>query len=377
MDTPLRLFILAGEASGDHIGADLIARLRARVPLAIAGVGGDEMSTQGIKPLFPMSDLAVMGVTDVIRRLPLLLGRIRMTASAILKDRPDVVVLIDAQDFSRLLARRLRKKGFSGRIVLYVAPSVWARAPERAARLVGLFDEVLAVLPFEPAVMARLGGPPTVYVGHPALFEASPGASVDRGPLVILPGSREGELKRHLPLFRRVVERVADRPEVSEIVLPTLPSLRERLVAETATWAMPVRVVADRTERLSIYGQAVAALAVSGTVTLELAMARVPMVVSYVMDWHQSRMYRRLGSPAVSLPNIILGREAVPEHVVASADAEALTARVETLLADKKARQMQIDCFGELSELMERGEPDFPRQDPADRILEHWSTSGR
>jgi lipid-A-disaccharide synthase len=377
MDKPLRLFVLAGEASGDRIGADLIARLRAQVPLAIAGVGGNDMQALGLKSLFPMSDLSVMGVTDVLRRLPMLLGRIRMAAEAILAGQPDIVVLIDSQDFSRLLAKRLRKRGYAGAIVLYVAPSVWARAPERAARLVGLFDEVLAVLPFEPAVMSRLGGPKTSYVGHPALAEQVSPLSGERGPLVILPGSRDGELRRHLPLFRQAVERVAARQEISEIVLPTLPTLRDRLVAETSRWSVPVRVVADRSERSAVYADAVAALAVSGTVTLELALARVPMVVSYVMDWHQARIYRRLGSPAVSLPNIILGRDAVPECIAAAPDVDALAQQLDGLLGNKKARKAQIDCFDELSVLMERGEPDFPRQDPADRILEHWSTSER
>lgn len=140
MTDTLKLFILAGEPSGDRIAADLIARLKLRVPLLFAGVGGDELQTQGLKSLFPMSDLAVMGITDVVMRLPLLLWRIRQTAQAILKDNPDIVVLVDAQDFSKLLAKRLKKKGFAGKLVLYVSPTVWARAPHRAAKLTPLFE---------------------------------------------------------------------------------------------------------------------------------------------------------------------------------------------------------------------------------------------
>ncbi|KQX42628.1 hypothetical protein ASD04_01275 [Devosia sp. Root436] len=368
----LRLFILAGEPSGDRIAADLVARLQQRVKLAFSGVGGQELEALGLRPLFPMSDLAVMGVSDVVLRLPLLLWRIEQTARAIRRAKPDIVVLVDSQDFSRLLARRLKQLGYGGKLVLYVAPSVWARAPQRAAKLRPLFEEVLAVLPFEPAVMQRLDGPPTSYVGHPALGERLARDAVGRGPLVLLPGSRDGELRRHLALFRQVAEQAGTHPAVDGIVVPTLPSLHDRLVREVADWPVPVRIVSERAARAEIYRQAVLALAVSGTVTLELALARVPMVVTYVLDPHQARIYEQHGRPPVSLPNIVLGRPAVPELVQAAGDAAAMAREVRTLLDDKKARQDQIEAFGELSNLMETGEAEFPRQDPADRILAHW-----
>jgi lipid-A-disaccharide synthase len=375
---PLRLFVLAGEPSGDRIAADLVRRLHGRVPLDLAGVGGDELEAAGLKSLFPMSDLAVMGISDVVRRLPLLLWRIEQTARAIRRDDPDIVVLVDSQDFSRLLAKRLKSLGYGGRMILYVAPSVWARAPDRAAALKPLFDEVLAVLPFEPAVMRRLGGPPTCYVGHPALQEALDRPVAMRGPLVLLPGSREGELRRHLPLFRQVAERHAGHASIDGIVLPTLKSLRDRIKGEVEGWSVPVEVVTDRAERSALYGRAVMALAVSGTVTLELALARLPMVVSYVMDRHQANIYARLGSPAVSLPNIVLRDAVVPELVQAAADADALGAAVGSLLDDVDARYAQARRFADLVRLMEMGEADDLRQDPADRILAHWAeTSGR
>lgn len=368
----LKLFILAGEPSGDRIAADLVGRLKQRVPLAVSGVGGHELEAHGVRSLFPMSDLAVMGVTDVIKRLPLLLWRIEQTARAIRAARPDIVVLVDSQDFSKLLARRLKRLGYAGRLILYVAPSVWARAPERAAKLKPLFEEVLAVLPFEPAVMQRLGGPVTSYVGHPALGERLARRGVERGPLVLLPGSREGELRRHLGPFRAVAAGLAGHAVLDGIVIPTLPALHDRLSREVSDWPVPVRVVSDRAARAAIYDQAVLALAVSGTVTLELALAQLPMVVTYVLDAHQARIYAKHGRPPVSLPNIILNREAVPELVQEAPDAEAMGAAVGRLLDNKKARQDQIDAFGELALLMEAGEPDFPRQDPADRVLAHW-----
>lgn len=369
----LKLFILAGEPSGDRIAADLVRRLKQRVPLAFSGVGGTELQAEGLRSLFPMSDLAVMGISDVLLRLPLLLWRVEQTARVIRKAKPDIAVLVDSQDFSKLVARRLKSLGFAGRLILYVAPSVWARAPQRAAKLKPLFAEVLAVLPFEPAVMERLGGPPTSYVGHPALGERLTRDAGERGPLVLLPGSRDGELRRHLDLFREVAEHVADHPAVDGIVIPTLSSLHDRMVRETAGWAVPVRVVSDRAARADLYQQAVLALAVSGTVALELAFAQVPQVVTYVLDPHQARIYARHGRPPVSLPNIILGRAVVPELVQSVPDSGAMLAAVRLLLDNKKARQDQITAFGELANLMETGEDRFPRQDPADRVLAHWN----
>lgn len=370
----LKLFILAGEPSGDRIAADLIRRLKLRVPLAFIGVGGRELADEGLlKSLFPMSDLAVMGISDVLLRLPLLLWRVEQTARAIRKASPDIVVLVDAQDFSKLVAKRLKRLRYAGKLILYVAPSVWARAPQRAAKLKPLFEEVLAVLPFEPEVMARLDGPPTFYVGHPALSERLTRSAVDRGPLLLLPGSRAGELRRHMPLFQQLAERVSGNPAVDGFIIPTLPALKERIERVVADWPVPVQVVADRNARAAIYRDAVLAVVVSGTATLELGLAQVPMVVSYVLDQPQARVFEKLGCPAVSLPNIVLGRPVVPEVVQATPDLDALVREVQALLDSKKARQDQIEAFGELSNLMETGAQGDLRQDPADRILAHWS----
>ncbi len=368
----LKLFVLAGEPSGDRIAADLVGRLKQRVPLALSGVGGAELGSHGLRSLFPMSDLSVMGISDVLLRLPLLLWRVEQTARAISRAAPDIAVLVDAQDFSRLVAKRLRASGYRGKLILYVAPSVWARAPERAAKLKPLFNEVMSVLPFEPPVMERLDGPPTIYVGHPALGERLQRNTVERGPLILLPGSREGELRRHLPIFRKVAEAVVDHAAVCEIVVPTLPSLHSRLEDGTRSWSVPVRIVSDRSKRAALYGTAVGGLAVSGTVTLELALAQVPMVVTYVMEKHQARVYERLGRPAVSLPNIILDRDVVPELVQGAPDVPAIVGAMRALLDNKKARESQALAFNELGRLMENGVPGYRREDPADRVLSHW-----
>lgn len=367
----LSLFILAGEPSGDRIGAALLAGLRQRTKIQLTGVGGSAMAGQGLQSLFPMSDLSVMGFSDVARRLPLLLWRVRQTARAILRQRPDLVVLIDSQVFSAAIAKRLRRGGFAGRIVLYVAPAVWAWKPERAPGLKALFDEVLAVLPFEPAAMTRLGGPPTAYVGHPAVQRFPFRAHVpDRGPLLLLPGSRTGEIRRTLPLLRQVAEAVRDHPRLDGFVLPTPAALHGELVAETSAWNVPVRVVSGETETLGSFAAAVAAVAVTGTVTLELALAGVPTISTYVADAGQAKRFARYKVKFVALPNIILDQPVVPEMLFsAPAEPGRLVGAVRDLLDRPAAGEAQYTAFRQLRSLMEAGAPEAPIEDAAQRLV--------
>lgn len=366
--------MLAGEASGDRIGADLVRRLRSRTSVELSGVGGSELIGEGLSSMFRMSDLSVMGWSDVLVRLPLLLWRARQVAEAIVRSKPDVVVLINSQVFVRVVAEKVRKAGVKLPMLLYVAPAVWAWAPERAAKLKPLFDEVLAVLPFEPKVMAELDGPPTSYVGHPALTrqpmrEAQP----QRGPLLLLPGSRVGELKRHMGLMRAAVDALRGHPKVSGFVLPTLSGLKERLTAEIAGWPVPVEVVTGAA-RGGAFEEAVGAFAVSGTVTLELAMAGVPIVATYVGDRGQAKRYAKLDTPPmVALPNVIAGRYVVPELLFPSeVDLAVVGPTLRGLLDEPGAITEQLEGFREIRALMQKGAPEAPLVDPAERVLAHW-----
>jgi lipid-A-disaccharide synthase len=370
MPDPLRLFIIAGEASGDRLGADLVGRLRERTPLSLAGIGGPELSEEGLSSLFPMDDLAVMGWSDVLRRLPLLFWRVRQAADAIIRQRPDVAVLIDSQVFAKAAAKRVRKHAPDIPLVLYVAPTVWAWRPERAAELTRFFDEVLAILPFEPQVMADLGGPPTHYVGHPAVhrFPFRP-AQPDRGPLLLLPGSRAGEIRRHLPLMRKAAEELAGHPRLSGFVIPTLANRAAQVEAEVANWPAAVDVVTG-TARQAAFDAAYAAFAVSGTVTFELAMTGVPMVVTYVADSHQAKRYLQLGRDQdIALPNIILGRRVVPELKYFDPAAPRDLASLRELIDQPGIIATQRDAFAELRALMQKGAPEAPLVDAADRVL--------
>jgi len=370
MAEPLRLFILAGEASGDIIGADLIRRLRTRTELELIGIGGQEMQGEGLRSLYPMENLSVMGWSDVLKRLPLLLWRVRQTAAAILRMRPDVVVLVDSQVFAKAVAERVRREAPALPMVLYVSPTVWAWKPERAAELRPIFNEVLAILPFEPRVMADLGGPPTSFVGHPALGRyATRATQPEHGPLLLLPGSRIGEVRRHLDLMRQAAESLRSHQRISGFVIPTLPSLVDRLKRETATWSVPVEIVTGPARRTA-FETAYAAFAVSGTITLELALSGVPMVAAYVADPHQAKRAKKLPHPIVmSLPNLILGQPAVPELQFADPDAPRSIEPLVHLLDDPSAVAAQLAAFREMRALMQKGAPEAPLVDPAERVL--------
>lgn len=367
------LFILAGEASGDRIGAALMEGIRAHLPVTIAGVGGDAMAGQGLSSLFPMEDLAVMGYADVIVRLPLLLWRARQVIRAILRQNPDAVVLIDAQVFSQVVASALRKRGYRGRIILYVAPSVWAWKPERAAKIASLYDEVLSVLPFEPKVMKELGGPETAYVGHPALARF-PMRKVqpDRGPLLLLPGSRNGEIRRHLPFMRQVAERLSDHPAITGFVIPAPSSQHDRVSRAVSSWPMAVNVVTGEAERQQAMGAAVLAFAVSGTATLELALAGVPHVTTYIAEGAQVRMFEKALIRNVALPNIIAGREIAPEVLFAhKGEVDRAASVIAALLDAPEKRREQAEAFAAIRELMEKGAPEAPLHDPAERLMSY------
>jgi lipid-A-disaccharide synthase len=370
MAEAIKLFILAGEHSGDRIGADLVKRLRVEHRATLTGVGGAELEGEGLKSLYPMSDLSVMGVTDVLKRLPLLLWRARQTVQAILAQRPDIVILIDAQVFSQTVAGQLRKAGYEGKILLYVSPSVWAWKPERAPKLKPLYDEVLAVLPFEPAVMRKLGGPYTSYVGHPALEQTGLRASQpERGPVLLLPGSRAGELRRHLPLMEQVARALRNHPRVTGFVLPTPKSMEDQVHQAVTTWKTPVFVTTTSEAKHKAFAESLVAAAVSGTVTLELALSGVPMAITYVGDRIQVQRWRKHKPRFVGLPNILLGNDVAPEFLGPDPQPDAIIDALELLLDDPAAAEVQRTAFARIRAGMERGAPDAPRVDAVDRVL--------
>lgn len=367
-----RLFVVAGEPSGDRLGADLVERLSRQRPVDVMGIGGPYLAAAGLRSLFPMSDLSVMGLNDVLRRLPLLLWRIRQTRNAILRAQPDLVVLVDSQVFAATVAKQLRARGYTKPILLYVSPTVWAWKPERALEIKPLFNEVLAILPFEPFVMRRLGGPVTTYVGHPAIAATEFRTSQpSKGPVLLLPGSRTGELRRHLPVILAAAEGLSGSEGVTGFVLPTPPSQEARVRAAVAGWPVQVAVTTNDAAKREAFAQAIAAVAVVGTVTLELALAGVPMVATYVADAAQVKRATKYKVPHWALPNILSPNEIVPEFVSGAAQPAEVTAALQSLVASSSRIAKQRDGFKALRSRMETGDPDDPVTDPLDRVVRY------
>jgi lipid-A-disaccharide synthase len=367
MSGAIRLFVVAGEPSGDRLGADLVKNLRVTRQVSLSGVGGSALIGEGLASLFPMENLSVMGFADVIKRLPLLLWRTEQIVRVILAAQPDVVVLIDSQVLSQTVAKRLRRRGYGKRIVLYVSPTVWAWKPERARELALLIDEVFAILPFEPDVMKTLGGPPTSYVGHPTIAQSAFREAIPaRGPIILLPGSRTSEVKRHLPLMQAVAERLKSHSRVTGFVVPTVQSQEARVREAVKNWQASIEVVAGT----GVYPTAIAAVAKMGTVTLELAARGVPMVTIYQAEAGQMSRWDQQKAPFAALPNLVADREVVPELIGLSIEPEKVVSELTWLLDDPAKAAAQLDGFRAIRRRMEQGDPAAPRVDPAARLLE-------
>ncbi len=361
----LAVFLVAAEESGDRLGAalmDALARQHSGA-LSFAGVGGGAMAAAGLESLFPIEELPIIGLASIPRRLAMILRRIRQTAAAIIAARPDVLVIIDSPDFTHRVARRVRAAAPSIPIVDYVSPSVWAWRPGRARAMRAYVDHVLAILPFEPAVHRKLGGPPTTYVGHPLAEQVKalrPDAAevsrrqADPPVVLVLPGSRPAEIRRLLGPFGAALELVRHRAGNIELMLPSIPAVLQEVRSATADWPVAPRVIADPEEKLRAFRIARAALAASGTVTLELALAAVPTVAAYrVAGWEAAIARRLIRVPSVILANLVLGENIVPELLQDACVPERLAAALFPLLCDGPERRRQLEAFARLDQIME------------------------
>lgn len=350
MARPRRIFIVAGEASGDQLGALLMRALRAVQPeIVIAGVGGDAMTREGLESLFPLSDISVMGLLPVIERLPRLVLRINQTARAIVESAPDCVVIVDAPDFTHRVARRVRRASPQLPIVDYVSPSVWAWRPGRARAMRHYIDHVLALLPFEPAVYARLGGPPCSYVGHPIiehLSELSPNTSTERKRplLLVLPGSRAAEVSRMMPVYGEALRLLLGDVGGIDIAIPVAPHVEKLVQDGLRDWPAQPRLLSSG-EKFSAFRSARAALVTSGVATLELALADVPMAVAYKVSRPEYLLKFLISVDSIVLPNLIAGENAVPEFLQETATPDALAEAVAPLMAGGSSRETQLAAF--------------------------------
>lgn len=377
----VRIFIIAGEASGDQLGAGLIRALRRERPDSVfAGVGGPGMQTEGLASLFPFQDLAVMGFIPVLKQLPKLMGRVEGTAQAALSFDPDVLVIIDSPDFTHRVARRVRRANPALPIVDYVSPTVWAWRPGRAAKMRGTIDHVLALLPFEPAAYQRLGGPACTYVGHPLIEKMAQltpdAADLDRREaappmLVILPGSRRSEIERLMPVFGVVLERLAALIGPFDAVLPAVAHLEPEICRRVAAWRVQPRIISDEKDKYAAFRTARAALAASGSVTLELALAHVPMVVAYKLLWIEWQARHFITVPSIVLPNLILNENVVPEFLQGACTPEALAQALARLCASCSDREKQQAAFKRLISKLELPAEETPSARAAAIVLSY------
>jgi lipid-A-disaccharide synthase len=359
----LRIWLVTGEASGDRLGAALMRAVRKRVEtVAFAGVGGPEMAGEGIRSLFPISEVSLIGLAPILPAMFSILRRIRQTADAVVAANPDVLVIIDSAAFTHRVARRVRALAPGIRIVDYVSPQVWATRPGRARKMKAYVDCVLAVWSFEPPLYTKLGGPPCVYVGHPLaerVGELRPRASDVRrrvtGPpvVLVLPGSRPRELRHLIEPFGEAVRLVASRAGPIEFIMPTLPSLAAPLREATADWPVQPRIVDDQQEKDAAFRMARAALAASGTVTLELAVSGIPTVAAYRVTFWEAAIIRRLiRVSSVILTNLVIGENVVPEFLQENCVPSRLAEALIPLLSDGPARRKQLDAFAKLDAIM-------------------------
>ena len=353
----LKVAVVAGEVSGDLLGGDLIGCLKSAYdgPVELIGVGGDALEAQGLISLFDFSELSIMGITQVLKRLPQLLRRIRQTADAIIAARPDVLIIIDSPDFTHRVAKRVRKALPDLPVVDYVCPSVWAWKEYRAPAMRAYVDQVLAILPFEPEAMQRLNGPKTDFIGHRLTVDPSVlrtralrenrSSVADQRTILLLPGSRSTEINALMPELKVTVDLLMQRNACLRFVLPTVPrqeALVRRLVAD---WSVKPEILVGASAKWQAFAEADMAIAASGTVTLELALCSVPTVSIYKGDFLIRMMAKRIKVWSAALPNLIADQPVIPEHINEMVRPGYLCRWAECLSTDTPQRSAMLQGF--------------------------------
>jgi len=352
----MRFYLIAGEPSGDALGAALMAGLKELLTdVEFYGVGGPLMQAQGLGSQFPMDELSVMGLAEVLPRYRALKRRISECAKAVLQLEPDALITIDSPDFCLRVAGIVKAQS-DIRTIHYVAPSVWAWRPGRAARMARVIDHVLALLPFEPPLM-RAAGMGCDFVGHPVVAE--PQATkrqaqdlrrrygIDDAPLLLaLPGSRRGEVERLMPVFGEAIGQLqAKRPDL-HIVLPAASQVASRVQELAASWPVSPLVLpaSDLPEKRAAFAAADVALAASGTVSLELAAAGTPMVIAYDMNWLSRLLIgRMLKVDTVTLVNLVSDTRVVPEYLGKNCVADKIATGVLQVLDNPQDQQAAME----------------------------------
>ncbi|AQX18243.1 MULTISPECIES: lipid-A-disaccharide synthase [Bartonella] len=358
-NSSLKIAVIAGEESGDLLGADLISSLSKQTEcnIYLIGVGGRHLEALGLKSFFDFNDIALIGLGAVLKKLPLLLMHIRNLSKFIVQEQPDCLIIIDSPDFTHRVAKRVRTLAPSIPIIQYVAPTVWAWRPERAKIMRKFVDHILAIFPFEEKIIKDLNGPDTTYVGHrlltypPLLAVQSKKKRLRNEPIlqptiVVLPGSRRSEIRSLMPIFGQAIEIVKQRIPHLRIILPTLPYLINEIHLLTQDWKNEVEIVVGEDEKWSAFAEADVALAALGTVSLELALARIPMILCYKLDYFfKLFFFSKVLLWSSALPNIIADKPVVSEYFNEFLRPGMLARQIEQLLHNHLLRHVQFDSF--------------------------------
>jgi lipid-A-disaccharide synthase len=372
---PLRIYIVTGEESGDALGANILSSLqRQNIKWELGGLAGPKMQALGAKSLFNISQLSVMGITAVIAKLPKMFSLIRQVTKDVAAFEPDILLLIDSPDFNYAVAKRVKKRFPNMLIVKYICPSVWAWRQGRAKKMNAFIDHILAILPFEPKLMRELGGPETTYVGHPLSGDmeqfGNKNRSVPANPLnlLVLPGSRKGEVKRLLPVIRDTLVVMKQRNIEFKAVLPAVDHLADYICEEVSHWPIKPEVVLGKKAKQLAFEDGDVALACSGTVLLELGLFSIPTVSIYKLDALGFIVKYMVDAWTACLPNLIVDRAIVPERFEEHGHPQALARELEQLGKKGHQRDAQLEGFKLLKEIMCE---DSTKQDPAtSKILE-------
>lgn len=369
MKKNIKIAVVAGEESGDLLGADLIDALTKKLDcnIDLIGVGGAHLQKHGLESFFDSQDIALIGISAILKRLPKLYAHIKNLSQFIAKEKPDCLIVIDSPDFTHRVAKRVRALNPKIPIIKYVAPSVWAWRAQRAKEMHAYIDHVLVVLPFESKVMEKLDGPPSTYVGHRLLsskpihdvrsFRANHSQQKQKN-VIILPGSRRSEVKSLMADFGKAVHELAQRVDNVRFVLPTLPKIEEEVRKLASKWVVQPEIVVGDIEKWQAFKLADVALAASGTVSLELALCNVPTVLAYRADWFSKLIIMpQITIWSAALPNIIADEPVVPEYFNEYINVGMLARQLERLMRAGPAQSAQLAGFEKVYNTMKIDRP--------------------
>ena len=363
---PLRIYFVIGGVSGDTLGIELLNGFKAlNVEVEPLGIGGPKMQARGLNSLFDISEIAVMGLSGVVIKLPNILIRARNVAKDIIDKKPDAIILIDSPEFAKQVAKRVKKTIPNVPVIKYVCPSVWAWRQHRAKSMKNYIDHILAILPFEPELLRKLEGPNATYVGHPLARLAGKVTVKDKQKpndipnVLLMPGSRRGEISRLLPVLKDTVSQLEKRGNKYNYILPAVPHLVDEIRIETDSWPQQIKIIEGEEAKLKAFAKADLAIATSGTAILELAMYMIPCISIYKLDKALNAIRFIIKAWTAALPNLIADKVIIPERFNEYAHPEYIARLAESLVVSGPERNAQLQGFKLVHQRMKQ------KQDPA------------